>query len=450
MGLLLRALALVEHARLAVVVGKALWADAALGALLRGLGKVPQAAGCRGARAVGLQAGGLIGHAALGHLGLHMAVALVVGERAFGRVDGQLREVGPAQARQLGVQVREQATLQQRVVAEIDAGRDIGRAEGHLLGLGEEVVGPAVQHEAADLAQRNFLFGDELGGVQVVVGQGVCLLLREQLHAQLPGWVVARLDGLEQVTAVVVVVCGLQLERLVPDRGLDAQLGPPVEFHEGAFTLGIDQPEAVHAKALDHAQAACNGAVAHDPHDHVHGLGHEGDEVPERVVRRGGLRKAPVGFHLHGMDQVGKLHGVLDEEDRDVVAHQIPVALFGIELDGKAAHIARGIHRARSTGHGGEAHEDRHLLAGFGQDLGGGVLLQRICQLEITVGACAACMDDSLWNALMVEMRDFLAQDEIFQQRRAFFPGGERVLIIRNRNALLRGQSGVLSVGLLL
>src|SRR5258708_14118314 len=49
--------------------------------------------------------------------------------------------------------------------------------------------------------------------------------------------------------SVVVVVCGLQLEGLVPDRGLDAQFGPPVKLHEGAFTLGIDQPEAVHAKA---------------------------------------------------------------------------------------------------------------------------------------------------------------------------------------------------------
>lgn len=210
----------------------------------------------------------------------------------------------------------------------------------------------------------------------MVIGQGVGLFLREQLHAQLPGRVVAGLDGLEQVAAVVVVVGGLQLQGLVPDGGLDAQLGPPVEFHEGAFALRIDQPEAVHAKALDHAQAARDGAVAHDPHDHVHGLGHEGDEVPERVVRRGSLWKAPVRLHLHGMDQVGKLHGVLDEEHRNVVADQIPVALFGIELDGEAAHVPRGVHRACAAGHGGKAHEDRHLLAGFGQHLGGGVLLQ--------------------------------------------------------------------------
>jgi len=43
------------------------------------------------------------------------------------------------------------------------------------------------------------------------------------------------------------------------------------------------------------------------------------------------------------MDQVWELHGILDEEDRDVVSNQIPVALLGIELDGKPSNIANGI-----------------------------------------------------------------------------------------------------------
>ena len=38
------------------------------------------------------------------------------------------------------------------------------------------------------------------------------------------------------------------------------------------------------------AEAARNGAVAHDPHDHVHRLGRQRDEVVERVV--GGRRPA--------------------------------------------------------------------------------------------------------------------------------------------------------------
>ena len=57
-------------------------------------------------------------------------------------------------------------------------------------------------------------------------------------------------------------------------------------------------------------------------------LGHQRDEVPEGVVRRGRLREAAVGLHLHGVDEVGELDRVLDEEHRDVVADEVPVALL--------------------------------------------------------------------------------------------------------------------------
>ena len=40
-----------------------------------------------------------------------------------------------------------------------------------------------------------------------------------------------------------------------------------------------------------------------------------------------GLREAAVGLHLHRMDEVGELDRVLDEEHRDVVADEVPVAL---------------------------------------------------------------------------------------------------------------------------
>ena len=64
-----------------------------------------------------------------------------------------------------------------------------------------------------------------------------------------------------------------------------------------------------------------------------------------------------VRLHLYRMDQVGKLDGVLDEEDRDVVAHQIPVAFPGVQLDGKAAHIARCVAGVGAACYGGNAGE---------------------------------------------------------------------------------------------
>jgi hypothetical protein len=136
-------------------------------------------------------------------------------------------------------------------------------------------------------------------------------------------------------------------------------------LHETRLARGVDQPERVHAEALHHAVAARDRAVGHRPHQHVRGLGHQRGEVPERVVRGGRLRHAVVRLGLGRVDQVGELHRVLDEEHGDVVADQVPVALVGVELDGEAAHVARGVGRAALAGHRREAHEHRRALARF-------------------------------------------------------------------------------------
>ena len=49
----------------------------------------------------------------------------------------------------------------------------------------------------------------------------------------------------------------------------------------------------------------------------------------------------------------------------------------------------------------------------------------------------AARVNDAFGNALVVEMRDFLAQNEIFQKRRAALARFERVLIVVDANALI-------------
>ena len=49
-------------------------------------------------------------------------------------------------------------------------------------------------------------------------------------------------------------------------------------------------------------------------------------------------------------------------------------------------------------------------------------------------------MDDSLGNALVIEMRDLFAEDEVFEQRRTAEPGLERVLVVCDRHALVGGQ----------
>ena len=72
------------------------------------------------------------------------------------------------------------------------------------------------------------------------------------------------------------------------------------------------------------------------------------DKVPKhvRVLQMGD------GVPLLGVDEVGEHQGVADEEDGGVVAHQVPVALLSVELDGEASGITCSVGRTGLTPYG--------------------------------------------------------------------------------------------------
>ena len=74
-----------------------------------------------------------------------------------------------------------------------------------------------------------------------------------------------------------------------------------------------------------------------------------------------------LGIALLGMDEGGKEDGVADEEDGRVVAHQVPVALLGVELEREAAWVAHRVGRAALASDRGEAHRQRSALAHRGE-----------------------------------------------------------------------------------
>ena len=55
---------------------------------------------------------------------------------------------------------------------------------------------------------------------------------------------------------------------------------------------------------------------------------------------------------LRGMDQVGEFDGVLNEEHRNIVSDDVPVAFFCVDFHREAAHVARQIGRPLVAGHG--------------------------------------------------------------------------------------------------
>jgi len=216
-------------------------------------------------------------------------------------LDRDMGKIRLARPLQLRVEIREVAALQQRIIGEIHPRHDVGGAERHLLGLGEEVVHHPVQHQPPDDADRHLFLGDQLGRVQNVefepVGEGIV----QQLQAELPFREVSALNRRPHVAAVEVGIGAVDLHRLVPAHQLHAEFRLPVEFDISAFAGGIDQ--------------------------------------------------------------VGKLDRVLDEEHRDVVADDVPVSLLRVELHSEAADVSRKIGRALVAGHRRDAHERRCAFA---------------------------------------------------------------------------------------
>jgi hypothetical protein len=63
------------------------------------------------------------------------------------------------------------------------------------------------------------------------------------------------------------------------------------------------------------------------------------------------------------MVQIGELERIAQEENRRVVAHQVPVPFFGVKLQGKAANVSLGIGRTALSGNRGESSEHLGSLA---------------------------------------------------------------------------------------
>ena len=118
------------------------------------------------------------------------------------------------------------------------------------------------------------------------------------------------------------------------------------------------------------------------------------------------------------MNQIRKLDRVLDEEHGDVVADEIEVPLFRVELHGEPTNVAGRIAGAGAAGDRREAREHRRLLLGVLQEGRPCQLAEGPIGLEVAVRARAARVDDPLGNSLVIEVGDLLAKDEVLEQDR--------------------------------
>ena len=207
------------------------------------------------------------------------------------------------------------------------------------------------------------------------------------------------------------------LLRFVPRKPVHTQLRFPVKLDKVGVSQRVDKAKRMHAESLHHAIAAGKGAVRHGPHQHVGRFRHQRHKIPEGIVCAGGLRHAVMRLRFERMNQVRKLDCILDVKHRNVVADQVVVTFGGIKLDGKSAYVAHCICRAAGPGDGGKSDKDRGFHLRILKKRGRCVGRHGFCRPEVPVRCRSPGVDHALGNSLMVKVRDFFAQDEVFKQR---------------------------------
>lgn len=224
--------------------------------------------------------------------------------------------------------------------------------------------------------------------------------------------------------------------RLRVGQRFDALLADEVELHPEALAVGVGEAVGVRAETVHVAEAARNAAVAHH-HGHLQqGFGQQRPEVPVvACAAQVGMRVA-----LDCLVEVGELARVTQEEHRRVVADQVPVAFFGVELQGEAADVTLGVGGATLAGHRGEAGEHLGLLADLLEQLGAGVPGDVVGDGEGTERARALGVHAALGNDLAVEVGQLFQQPHVFHQQRAARASGPAVLVVHHRCAEGRGH----------
>ena len=201
--------------------------------------------------------------------------------------------------------------------------------------------------------------------------------------------------------------------------------------------VGVHPLEGVRSEAVHPAQAGRAATVTEEPGELVGQFRRETEEVPD-VVR---LLNLGPRIRLLGVDEVGELQRVADEEDRGVVADEVVVAVLGVELHRETPWVTGGVGRALRTGDRGEADEDLGLLADLGEEFAWVYSRDVLGHLEGAAGADADRVHHPLRDPLAVEVRELFQQVVVLQQHRPAGARGLRVLVVGYRRTGGGGQT---------
>lgn len=367
----------------------------------------------------------------------HRAVLMVVVNRAFWSVDRQ-RFVMRAEAMPVRVRIRENPRLKHLVRRKPNAWNDIRWRECRLLDLGKIIVGVAVQLNDTDLDQRIVRVRPDFCQIERIVSGLVGVCLRHNLNEHAPLRKIALLDRTEQIFLIAFARLSDEFRSFGIRVMLMTLQRLEMEFYPVALATDVQKRVGVRTIAVHMANTDRAAAIRKQNCHLVQAFRRQRPEVPHRG------RRAKIGSRmpLLRMDEIREFQRIADEEDRRVVANEVPVSFPGIKLDRKAAHVAFRVGCAEFTGHGRKADQKIGLFADRIEQLRVRVLRNILRHREAAECAPAFGVDDALRNALAVLMRKLFKQLIVLQQQWTACARGKRVLVVGDGRASGRRELG--------
>jgi hypothetical protein len=141
--------------------------------------------------------------------------------------------------------------------------------------------------------------------------------------AHLPFGIPSVFNGIKQILAMVIVALPGDLLGLVPHHGCLALQRLPVELDELRGTLIGHKTVCVDTKPIDMSEGTGNAVTGHGPEQGVKTARLLAEVIPSLVMSSGGLGNSGLLIGLDGVDEVGELDGILNEENRNVISDNV-------------------------------------------------------------------------------------------------------------------------------
>lgn len=104
--------------------------------------------------------------------------------------------------------------------------------------------------------------------------------------------------------------------------------------------------------------------------------------------------------------KVRELDGILDEEDGDIVSHEIPISFISVELDRKSTDISNGICTSSTSLDGRKSSKDRCSARRVSQDSGRSDICSTLKELEMPKCTSSPSMHNSFGNPFVIKAVD--------------------------------------------